>query len=252
MTALIAQCGLSCRLFKKNMQTKQNQLWIIDIDGTIVNVHSNQVPAWLNMFRDVYGVTMDETTLVTFFGKPFTSVLVEALSHAGLSEAEVLTRYDQAFAGYVKGVQDGLDKNGGSILPGALNLLEELGKRKILRAISTGNPEDEAIHKLRFFNLLKYFEIMVFAGDRRERFELVEEVLRRADKEYGVSVQGKQVHIIGDSPHDIVSAKKIGAVSVAVSTGPTPYETLARSKPDLIYRSLEDYQGIIREASEIR
>ena len=80
------------------MAPRPPQLWIIDIDGTIVNVHRNQVPAWLNMFRDVYCVTMDEPTLVSFFGKPFTSVLVDALAHACIDEPTALKKFDAAFA----------------------------------------------------------------------------------------------------------------------------------------------------------
>ena len=40
-----------------------NTLWIIDIDGTIVNVHKNQVPAWNKALMETYGFTPDEKTL---------------------------------------------------------------------------------------------------------------------------------------------------------------------------------------------
>lgn len=229
---------------------KQNQLWIIDIDGTIVNVHSNQVPAWLNMFKDVYGVTMDEETLVSFFGKPFRSVLVNSLAHAGLSEEEILAKYDQAFEGYVRGVQEGLERNGGKILPGGIEFLKYLGELNIPRAVATGNPEEEGMHKLKYFGLVKYYDITIFAENRREREELVKDAVKTAEKKYSLKLRPKDIKIVGDSPHDIQSAKSFGFVSVGVSTGPTPYEKLERMKPDYLFKSLGDYKKIINRILE--
>ncbi|MFH1367220.1 MAG: HAD hydrolase-like protein [Patescibacteria group bacterium] len=224
-----------------------NQLWIIDIDGTIVNVHTNQVPAWLNMLKEVYGVEVDEKTLVSFFGKPFTSVLVDVLEHSGIKEEDVLKKHKQAFDKYVYGVQSGLDKNGGKILPGAVEFLEELGRRHIVRAIATGNPQSEAEHKLKYFDLLKYFEIKVYAENRRERSELVHEAVRQAHENFGISPKGREIKIFGDSPHDVKSAHKLEALSIGIATGPTSYEKLAAIGPDLIFPSLTEYRKIIEQ-----
>lgn len=227
---------------------RPNELWIIDIDGTIINVHANQIPAWSNMLRDVYGVTVDEATLVRYFGKPFTSVLVDVLGHFGIPEGDVLARFDRAFDGYVHGVQRGLEERGGFILPGAVPLLDELGRRRILRCIATGNPRPEAEHKLKHFDLLRYFDITVYADDRRERSELVEEVLRQANRQFGIAPRGKRVRIVGDSRHDIESARRIDALSIAVATGPTPSSVLQQAKPDHLFPSLESYEEILRVA----
>lgn len=225
---------------------KQNQLWIIDIDGTIVNVHSNQVPAWLNMFKNVYGATMDEKTLVSFFGKPFRSVLANSLMHAGLSEKEVFAKYEPAFKSYVQGVQEGLEKNGGKILPGAVEFLEYLGKLNIPRAVVTGNPEKEAMHKLKYFDLVEYYDIKVFAKDyHKEREELVQEAIKETEERYTLKLRSKDIKIIGDSRHDILSAKNLGFVSIGVATGPTPYEVLKKTKPDYLFKSLENYKEIV-------
>ena len=225
------------------------KLWIIDIDGTIANVHSNQVPAWTNMMKDVYGVDVDESTLVSYFGKPFTSVLVDVLGHFGVAEAKVMEHFDRAFDGYVQGVQQGLEKNGGEVLPGAIAFLDALGEQGAVRAIATGNPEEEAEHKLKYLDLRRYFDITVYAEDRRERFELVEEVLRQAKETHGVAVGEKQFAIIGDSPHDIESGKRFGALSIGVATGTTSKEVLAQKQPDLIFDSIADYEKIIAQAT---
>lgn len=229
------------------MTKRPNQLWIIDIDGTIVNVHSNQVPAWLNMFNQVYDVTMDEKTLVSFFGKPFTSVLVEALAYVGIDESAALSKFDDAFKLYIQGVQQGLEQHGGKILPGALEFLDILGKKNIVRAIATGNPQEEAEHKLKYFNLLPYFEIIVYADNYRERSEIVKEAIQKANMQFGINPTDKDIKIVGDSRHDVASAKLINATSIAVASGPTSYENLSAAQPDQIYQSLIDYQTIIKQ-----
>ncbi len=233
------------------MKQRPNQLWIIDIDGTIIDVHNNQVKAWLNMFKDVYDISMAKNKLVTFFGKPFTSVLVDALASAGINEQSALQKFDQAFAGYVQGVQKGLEKRGGKILPGALEFLDELGHRGIVRAIATGNPSEEAEHKLKYFNLLPYFEITIYAGNKREREELVWAAVEEAKQKFNILPAKKEIKIIGDSPHDMRSAQALRAMSIGVATGPTPYEKLAETKPDLIYHSLKNYREIIDQASKL-
>lgn len=223
----------------------QNQLWIIDIDGTIVNVHSNQVPAWLNMFKNVYSIKMDEPTLVGFFGKPFKSVLKESLMAQGLSEKDVFDKYDLAFKGYVDGVTDGLYKNGGQIIDGAKQFLEYLGELNIPRAIATGNPKEEAEAKLKYFDLLKYFDITIFAGDHAERIELVKEAIKQTEEKFGLKLKPKDIRIIGDSKHDVKSAKLVNAVSIGLNSGPTPKETILAENPDYFFESVKDYKNIV-------
>lgn len=225
---------------------KQNQLWMIDIDGTTVDVHSHQVSAWLKTFERVYNVKAKKGTLDNLFGKPFCSFLVRGLVRNGLQTEDILKKYNLAKNEYVRQVKQSLEKKGGKILPGAIEFLKYLGKLNIPRAIVTGNPEEEATHKLKFFRLEKYYEIKVFARRcHRDREELVREAIKIAEKKYKFKLQPKNIKIVGDSIYDILSANNLGFVSVGVATGPTSYKRLSEVKPRYLIKSLKNYKQIV-------
>lgn len=230
---------------------KQSQLWMIDIDGTIIDVHNHQVDAWLKTFEKIYNIKAKKGTLDNLSGKPFCSFLVRGLVRNGLSTEDILKKYDLAKNEYVYQVKKSLEREGGKILPGAIDFLKYLGKLNIPRAIVTGNPEEEAVHKLRFFNLMKYYEIKVFAKKRhRDREELVREATKFTEKKYNFKLQPKNIKIVGDSIYDVLSAKNLGFISIGVATGTIPYGKLAETKPRYLLRSLKNYKKIIDQVLE--
>lgn len=230
----------------------KNTLWIIDIDGTIVNVHKNQVPAWNMALSQTYGFTPDEQTLINYFGKPFKSVLRNVALHYGIPEKEITKGYEKALHLYTTTVSQHLEKTGGTILPGAVAFLEHLGQIGAKRAIATGNPQTEGKHKLGYFDLLKYFDITVYCDDRAERIEMVQEAIKQATERYGIDVQKhpERIIVIGDSLHDVESAKLINGTSIAVTTGHTSKETLKKAGADVVFSGLEDIEAIMQAVNK--
>jgi phosphoglycolate phosphatase-like HAD superfamily hydrolase len=58
---------------------------------------------------------------------------------------------------------------------------------------------------------------------------------------------GKEnIYIIGDSIYDIECAKRIGVISIGVSTGFAEYELLERTGPDYLYRDLSQWETLIQ------
>ena len=228
-----------------------NTLWIIDIDGTIVNVHKNQVPAWNKALMETYGFTPDEKTLISFFGKPFKSVLRNVALHYGITDEKIAEGYDKALQLYTETVSSHLDKTGGEILPGAVDFLEYLGEVGAKRAIATGNPQAEGEHKLKYFDLLKYFDITVYCDDRRERIEMVEEAIHQAETKFNLPLkeQPSRVIVIGDSLHDVESAKQVNGISVAVTTGHNSAEKLKEAGADFVFPGVSHYKEFISEIS---
>jgi phosphoglycolate phosphatase len=56
----------------------------------------------------------------------------------------------------------------------------------------------------------------------------------------GPELSGDQLVIIGDSEHDVLCGREVGARSVAVSTGWTAAETLRALGPDVLLADLSD------------
>ncbi len=235
------------------MAKLEQTLWIIDIDGTIINVHKNQVPAWTEALQQAFSITPDESTLVSYFGKPFQSVLKNVAMYYSISEKEISKKAKFAEEIYVSSVNKHLKKTGGSILPGAENFLRLLGENGAKRAIATGNPRREGESKLIYFDLLKYFDITVFSDNRKERIEMVEEAIKQAEKKYHLKLRShpKRVVIIGDSIHDIESAKLISASSIAVTTGHTSKYKLQIAGADMVLSGLSDFSSIKQKVASL-
>ena len=54
------------------------------------------------------------------------------------------------------------------------------------------------------------------------------------------SLAGKEIMVIGDTPHDIRCGRYIGAKVVAVATGGSTFEELVAHKPDCVVKDLSE------------
>jgi phosphoglycolate phosphatase-like HAD superfamily hydrolase len=106
------------------------------------------------------------------------------------------------------------------VLPGVLSLLSELsGRTDVVLGLGTGNTEPAAYAKLARGGLDSFFTFGGFGSDHTDRAELLRAGLKRGLERTGVRPGRARVIVIGDTPHDVVAARAIGARCVAVSTG---------------------------------
>ena len=234
---------------KKSIIDKRT-LWIIDIDGTLINVHSNQIPAWNWALNKTYGFVPKESELIKHFGKPFNSVLSGIVGDYKIDIKVLNSGQNKALQTYIKAVNYNLKTSGGQVLPGVIEFLELLGKKGHIKAIATGNPKEEAEYKLKHFDLFKYFDIKVYCDDRKKRSELVSQAIKTARKEFGLSFRKpKYVFVVGDSVHDIESAKHTNATSIAISTGKTSKVDLLKAKPNFLISDFRELHSLIESIS---
>lgn len=221
-------------------------LWIIDIDGTLINVHKNQIPAWNKALKECFGFVPKNKELVSHFGKPFKSVLRNIAKDYNVEDKDIERKYEKALSVYTTEVNTNLKQAGGEILPGAVEFLEFLGRVGQKRAIATGNPKIEGEFKLKYFKLQKYFDIVAYCGEKTERVEIVKQAIKEAEQKFHLNLKQKpeRVYIIGDSIHDVESAKLVGATSIAVTTGETSRKKLASACPDRIISSVKNFREL--------
>jgi len=140
---------------------------------------------------------------------------------------------------------------GGRTLPGVRELLEALAGRPDTRtALMTGNVEQGARLKLGHFGLMGFFEfpLSCFGSDDADRYRLPVLALERARSAFGDGFSGRQLVVVGDSEHDVLCGRFVGARSVAVGTGWTPLATLRSLAPDAL---LEDFSDTPRALAAI-
>ncbi|HEY7575637.1 MAG TPA: HAD hydrolase-like protein, partial [Thermoanaerobaculia bacterium] len=79
-----------------------------------------------------------------------------------------------------------------------------------------------------------------FGSDCADRYQLPRIAVDRARAHTGHLFRGKSVVVVGDSVHDVGCGRSLGVRSVAVATGITSPERLAREGPDALMTDFAD------------
>jgi phosphoglycolate phosphatase len=132
------------------------------------------------------------------------------------------------------------------VLPGIPTLLEKLSSRSdVLMGLGTGNLEEGARLKLARADLMRYFKFGGYGSDSEDRPEVLRKGVRRGEQIAGHSFPSRDVVVIGDNIRDVQAGQAIGALTIAVATGPMKYEELAKAKPDHLFHDLSDTQAVL-------
>ena len=213
---------------------------LFDIDGTLINTDGVGSRAFSGALEAVLGIR-DGLKEIRLHGQ--TDFLILEMALAGAGRAPELDPEQSAvlYRRYVELLEKELERypEGYIVLPGVRALLDELKSRsaEFSVGLATGNLEMGAWAKLRPAQLDRYFGFGGFGSDSRERSELILRAVERA--EFRSGRRAEQVFVIGDTPQDIIHARKAGAKVIAVATGGHSFEELEQHEPDLLVESLE-------------
>lgn len=184
---------------------------LFDLDGTI----TDSAPAITNSLSRTFAVlgrpVPSDAELLSYVGPPLLAAFRE---FAGMTEEEA----DEALVVYRADYQGeaSLDT---AVYPGVAGLLERIHQAGIPLALATSKPESNAIRILEFFDLARYFTVMVGASEdetRSEKADIVAEALRRLDEE-GVDISAPVM--VGDRSYDAEGATANGIPAILVEWG---------------------------------
>lgn len=212
------------------------KLLLFDLDGTLVRAGGCGRRALNRAIYDVYGVRSD-CGAMNLAGKTDLRNFADALANAGVRRPgrrgveRVHQAYLRCLPRYV-----GAAVRGGKYrtTPGIRGLLKRLSSEEgVILALGTGNMERGARIKLEHSGLNPYFEFGGFGSDAYTRPALLRVAYRRARRRLnGEPLSPRDVYVIGDTPLDVAAGKKAGFKTVAVGTGFSDWDELARSRPD--------------------
>ncbi|MCY3656466.1 MAG: HAD hydrolase-like protein [Chloroflexi bacterium] len=205
------------------------------MDGTLLDSDGAGRGALNRAYEEATGVTgaMDG---VVFQGRTDRWILDEVTRRTGatVDPATFLPRY-------YKIVEQELAERDPRPLPGVPDLIAALDARDdVVLGIGTGNLRRAAFLKLASVGLDGYFTGGGFGDDHRDRVGL----LRDGAREIGWS-EGQRLVVIGDTEHDIMGGKAVGAFVVAVATGWTSLDDLVAHEPDALLPNLSDLDQVI-------
>ena len=208
---------------------------LFDIDGTLLDSDGAGRGALNRAYFEVAGMTgaMDG---VVFQGRTDCWILDEVTRRTGaaVDRATFLPRYYEM-------LEEELAARDPRALPGVAELIEALAARDdVVLGLGTGNLRRAAFLKLASVGLDGCFTGGGFGDDHIDRVDM----LRDGAREIGWHERDR-LAVIGDTEHDITAGRALGAFVLAVATGWTSFEDLARHDPDAVLPDLTDLEGVM-------
>lgn len=229
-----------------------NRLVLWDIDHTLIETGGVGREVFAAAFAAVTGTPMARTPAVS--GKTESALFRETLELHGIPPSRFsFARFARLMArGYHERSQELRAR--GRILPGAADALRALARAPgIAQSVLTGNARPTAEAKLKIFGLARYVDLDIggYGDDDAVRAALVPIAQRRASRKFGHAFSRSSTLLIGDTPADVLAARRGGAMVIAVATGESDLADLERLGPDVVLPDLTGRDALLRAIEEL-
>jgi phosphoglycolate phosphatase len=221
----------------------RKRLLLFDIDGTLIHSGGAGIEALKRALKERFGIE-DDLHDIEFAGMTDSGIVVSILNkHKIPASAENVAAFLDS---YVHFLSSELPRRKGKLLPGVLELLENLkGRKHVVLALLTGNVSRGAQLKLGHYGVWHFFEFGAFADDHHDRNQLGPFARARAKEKHGREFSAEEIDVIGDTPRDIACGKALGARTIAVATGSWSRERLSQYNPDILIDDFSDVHRLI-------
>lgn len=227
---------------------KKKKLVLFDIDGTLITATGGGVAHWKarlqKVFREVFDVDIGDIDLTRVNGKLERLYCREIATTFGISDTQFYKKFPQVtdrFHTLLKQtMKDKLVTY--TLIDGVKQFVSHIEKAPHIEiGLVTGNTEKNSWLKLRSVNFHQPFKIGAYGDAFEERSELVLHAIKVASAQFDHPYTPGCTVVVGDTTHDIHSAKKIGAFALGVTTGLTDTrDMLTASGADLVVDTLMD------------
>jgi len=215
-------------------------LLLFDIDGTLLRAEDATRKAIARTFQEFFGIGQSIED-ISFTGRTDNGIFQDVankLLGRTLPNKElglVADRYLALLPEELRALTSF------RLMPGVKELLPFLAARDgVILGLETGNLEPAAYMKLKRGSIDGYFSLGGFGSDSDDRTELVRIGIERARNLHHEFISGKNIFVIGDSPHDISAGRNLGVNTVAVGTGFVAREKLLAESPSYYLKDLSD------------
>lgn len=212
---------------------------LFDFDGTLADTTELILAAFKFTFQHCLKKEVAESEIIKTFGLPL---------------AEAMARYasDEAAIDYMRSVyrEYHLNNHDAMIKPiaGVAGALTALESRGLKMAVVTSKRSPMAKRGLKCCALEAFFPVVVGCEDTVNNKPHPEPMLKAAEL---LGVEPKQCICIGDSPYDLQSGRRAGALTAAVRYSPFNWEdVMTNGKPDFILNNILELLPIIDKLNE--
>lgn len=203
-----------------------------DFDGTIVDVESRNYRVYKETVEKNNGIALEQADYWDLKRKKINWPIL--LEKSGLSP-----NIEKIFLeNFIKKIEDPSYLNSDTLFPGAYETLEVLAKNNQLYLVSLRRNEANLHAELEGLGIKHFFHKILSGHSETDGYDKkIELIEKQMNDEEGL--------IIGDTEADIVTGKKIGLISVAVTSGIRDKEFLANLEPDYLFESITELNRII-------
>src|SRR5438045_7743572 len=221
----------------------QKRLLLFDIDGTLIHSGGAGVEALKLALKERFGIK-DDLHDIEIAGMTDSGIVISSVNnHKTPTTADNIAAFLDS---YVYFLSLELPRRKGKLLPGVLELLENLKTRKhLVLGLLTGNVSRGAQLKLGHYGVWHFFEFGAFADDHHDRNELGAFAQARAKEKHGREFSAEAIDVIGDTPRDIACGTALGARPVAAATRSRSRQKLAEHHPEILIDDLSDVDRLI-------
>ena len=216
---------------------------LFDIDGTLLNSGGAGQHAMEQALAEVFGVSGPYHEIPAA-GRTDWAITRDLFAFHNLNVTE--EQWQRFLAAYLAHLPVSMRTMNGVVLPGVLNLLQELSSRDdVVLGLLTGNLEVGARLKLRHFDIHHFFHFGGYGDVHLHRDDVARLAHAAANKHLQGNLIPDRVWVIGDTPADVQCGRAIGAKVLAVSTGIHSIEQLRATEPDALWESLADHSAVL-------
>lgn len=217
-------------------------LYMFDIDGTLVDANHLHTISYKKAYKYVLGIDVSEQAIEDQFGEGERETHIAIFKELGIPFDESLaSRITKTFSDQlIKSLQS--EKI--TPLDGVVQYLTTLRTNGDYLGVVTGNLEKQALLTLQNSGLRKFFSIVSYDDGTKSKEQIVGDALKLAKSE---RYQFGRIVVVGDTLHDIYAGKSINAFTVGVNSGArgsTTFELLEKNA-DLALHGLREYKKII-------
>ncbi|MEG1255636.1 pyrophosphatase PpaX [Clostridium sp.] len=199
---------------------------LFDLDGTIIDTNELILTSFDYVLNRYLGLKVSKEDIIESFGIPLTQVI------SRYSE----NRVDEVVGEYIRYSLDNHDryiKSYNHVEDGLIKLREA----GLNLAIVTSKRKRTALKGLRFFDLEKYFNVIITPEDSINHKPDGEPVLKAC--EY-LKVSPKETIMVGDSHNDILCGKNAGASTCLVRYTALDVDKIMKHEPDFVVDRIEE------------
>lgn len=199
---------------------------IFDLDGTILDSHEGLCRSFQSALK-AYGIEESIGNIKNHLGPLLSETIVKVYGLSKEDGIEAMKLHRKRLM--EKGIYECL------VYEEIPEMLKTLKEYNVKLAIATNKPEEASVSQLKYFDLMKYFDVVV-GNNWDENRGTKADFIRMAMEELKVEDKSK-VCMVGDRFNDIEGGKENGLDTIGLTYGYGSIEEIKKYKPNYIVSS---------------